>query len=272
MVLTVRSLVGIRRFLRAQWRPLGSVHENRAPARRDYRASHQTDGYGAHYSDTFRSGYYAALWSGIEKPLVERILLPVGGPNRKCLDFACGTGRIANIAAQFFGEVVGVDISQSMLASARVPKNVKLVRADITLSPLAERFDVVTAFRFFLNAEDELRKDALSAISAHLNEGGLLISNIHMNATSPIGLVCRILNRYAGGTVRHTLSIKGYEQTLIANGFIVERIVGYGFLPRPGKLLPRLCEILIVPFERICASARIPAELAQNFLVVARKR
>lgn len=93
---------------------------------------------------------------------------------------------------------------------------------------------MVTAFRFFLNAEDTLRRDALSAIHEHLNDGGLLVSNIHMNATSPMGLVCRFLNRIRGRVVRSTLSIHAYRQMLVSNGFVVERVIGYGFCRGPG--------------------------------------
>ncbi|WP_244571224.1 class I SAM-dependent DNA methyltransferase [Mesorhizobium carmichaelinearum] len=238
----------------------------------DYRSSHQTPGYGTDYTKTFCSGYYAALWLRIERPLVEGILRPLGGPGRSCLDFACGTGRVTTVAGPLFGEVVGVDVSQSMLACARVPGNVKLVKADLTVAPLSRRFDVVTAFRFFLNAEDTLRRDALSAIHEHLNDGGLLVSNIHMNATSPAGLVCRFLNRFQGRVVRSTLSIHAYRQMLASNGFVVERVIGYGFLPRPGWLLPRLCEMLVGPVDTICRRAGVPARFAQNFLVVARRR
>ncbi|ESZ58803.1 class I SAM-dependent methyltransferase [Mesorhizobium sp. L103C131B0] len=238
----------------------------------DYRSSHQTTGYGTDYLKTFRSGYYAALWLRVERPLIESILKPLGGPGLSCLDFACGTGRVTNVAATLFGEVVGVDVSQSMLACAHVAGNVKLVKADLTVHPLARRFDVVTAFRFFLNAEDSLRQAALSAIHEHLKDGGLLVSNIHMNATSPMGLVCRFLNRCSGRVVRSTLSIHAYRQLLVANGFAVERVIGYGFLPRPGWLLPKLCEKLVGPVETLSRRAGVPARSAQNFLVVARKQ
>ncbi|TPN37949.1 class I SAM-dependent methyltransferase [Mesorhizobium sp. B2-3-3] len=238
----------------------------------NYRTSHQGVGYGAQYGATFASGYYAALWSHIEMPLVESILSPLGGPSHSCLDFACGTGRITNVAAHLFGEVYGVDVSESMLACAHTLENVTLVQTDLTLEPLGKTFDVVTAFRFFLNAENALRHDAMSAIHAHLNEGGLLVSNIHMNATSPMGVACRILNRCAGRTIHNTLGIARFRQMLLSNGFVVERIIGYGYLPRPGNLLPRLCEMLVEPCERISKKARVPARLAQNFLVVARKQ
>ena len=72
----------------------------------------------------------------------------------------------------FFGTVVGIDVSEAMLMCASVSENVTLYCIDITKVSLAETFDVVTAFRFFLNAEDSLRREALRAIYRRLREGG----------------------------------------------------------------------------------------------------
>ncbi len=161
----------------------------------DYRRSHAATDAGIVYGRTYETGYYAALWAKIEKPLVERSLRALGGRHKKCLDFACGTGRITNVAAEYFAEVVGVDVSAPMLACASVPDNVRLRQIDITRESLGETFDVVTAFRFFLNAEPRLREEALQAIREHLNKDGRLVCNIQMNAISPIGIAARIANR-----------------------------------------------------------------------------
>nr|WP_250888969.1 class I SAM-dependent methyltransferase [Mesorhizobium sp. dw_380] len=237
-----------------------------------YRTSHCAPGYGAHYNKTHESGYYGALWEKVEKPLILGVLCPMGGADRKCLDFACGTGRITNVAAGLFGEVVGVDISKSMLGCAQVPPNVRLRHTDMTTEPLGEAFDVVTAFRFFLNAEDRLKSEALKAINEHLKADGRLVCNIHMNATSPIGLICRLLNRLFGRTVRNTLSAARFKELLTASGFLVEEIIPYGYLPRPGHLLPGACEALMEPVEKASRTLRVPGQLAQHFLVVAKKR
>ncbi|UVK57112.1 class I SAM-dependent methyltransferase [Mesorhizobium sp. AR02] len=238
----------------------------------NYRTSHCAPGYGAHYNKTHESGYYGALWEKIEKPLILDVLRPLGGAGRNCLDFACGTGRIANVAAGLFGEVVGADISRPMLDCAQVPPNVRLRHIDMTREPLGETFDVVTAFRFFLNAEDQLKWDALKAINEHLKDGGRLVCNVHMNATSPIGLVSRLLNRLSGRTIRHTLSAAKFKALLTASGFLVEEMIPYGYLPRPGNLLPGVCEALMEPFEKASRTLRAPGQLAQHFLVIAKKR
>ncbi|WP_371420885.1 class I SAM-dependent methyltransferase [Tardiphaga sp.] len=236
-----------------------------------YRASHQSADIVADYIDTFEVGYCAALWRKIEQPLLENILRPLGGPERTSLDFACGTGRIAKVAALFFGSVVGVDVSEAMLLAATVPDNVTLLCIDITNAPGQQIFDVATAFRFFLNAEDALRRDALRAIYRHLRKDGVLVCNIQLNATSPIGMLSRILNRAYPAKPRNTLTLDQFSRVLSDEGFEVVESTYYGYLPRPGRFFPRLCEVLIEPFEKICRSLKVPGFLAENFLVVSRK-
>lgn len=237
-----------------------------------YRMSHQAAGVRIAYDRTFKVGYYAALWRKIEKPLLESILRPLGGRERTSLDFACGTGRITRVAAKFFSPVVGVDVSESMLSDASVPENVTLLCIDITKISLERTFDVVTAFRFFLNAEDTLRREALRAIYRHLRERGVLVCNIHMNTTSPIGLVSRVLNWAYPSIPRNTLTLDQFSKILTEEGFEVVDSRSYGYLPRPGPFFPRLCQVLLEPFERACRRLRVPGCFAESFVVVARKR
>ena len=242
------------------------------PSRQDYRLSHQAMGAGIHYDKTFDVGYCAALWQKIEKPLLEGILRPLGGRERTSLDFACGTGRITRVTAMFFGTVVGIDVSEAMLMCASVPENVTLYCIDITKTSLAETFDVVTAFRFFLNAEDSLRRAALRAIHRRLHEEGVLVCNIHLNATSPMGLVSRVLNWAYPKTPRNTLALDQFSAVLMEEGFEIVDTKSYGYLPRPGPFFPFLCQLLVEPFEKVCRALKVPGWLAENFIVVSRKR
>ena len=70
--------------------------------------------------------------------------------------------------------------------------NVRLQQIDITRQSLGDTFDVVTAFRFFLNAEQQLRREVLEAIRKHLKPDGRLVCNIQMNATSAMGVASRV--------------------------------------------------------------------------------
>jgi SAM-dependent methyltransferase len=237
----------------------------------NYRASHQSSDIVADYAQTFEAGYCAALWRNVEQPLLESILRPLGGPERTSLDFACGTGRVTKASASFFGSVVGVDVSEAMLLAASVPDNVTLRCTDITNVPGQQSFDVATAFRFFLNAEDALRRDALRAIHRHLREGGVFVCNVQLNATSPVGVVSRILNWAYPRRPRKTLTLDQFSRLLSAEGFEVIESKYYGYLPRPGGFLPRLCEVLIEPFETLCRTLKMPGFLAEHFLIVSRK-
>ena len=237
----------------------------------DYRSSHATTGTVTDYIRTYEAGYYAALWRRIERPLVDATLRALGGPQKRCLDFACGTGRITTVAAEHFAEVVGVDVSALMLALAPGADNIRLQQIDITQQYLGDAFDVVTAFRFFLNAEQRLRREALEAIREHLTCQGRLVCNIQMNATSPMGLASRVTNHIPHSKMRNTMSSGEFSALLKSAGFTIERIIPYGYLPRPGRLLPRFCEMSIEPAERAAHALRIPARFAQNLLFVVKR-
>ncbi|MBI2718851.1 MAG: class I SAM-dependent methyltransferase [Rhizobiales bacterium] len=238
----------------------------------NYRLSHTADGYGEYYDKTYETGYFLAVWRDVERPVLEGILGPLGGPDRVCMDFACGTGRITDLDARFFGSVLGVDVSESMLARAQRPENVRFRRIDLTRETMEETFDVVTAFRFFLNAEESLRREALRAIYARLKPDGRLVCNIHMNAISPGGIGCHLINLIPGMRRRHTLSAAGFRRRLEAAGFAVEQVISYGFMPGPRILPAKVSSALVKPVEKLAGVLRLPGILAQNFMVVARKR
>jgi SAM-dependent methyltransferase len=244
---------------------------SRAAANGNYRVSHAGPDAGMTYNKTYESGYYAALWNRIEKPLLATTLHELGGRDRTCLDFACGTGRISSLAAEFFGTVVGVDVSDSMLSCARVPGNVRLRNVDLTRKSIGETFDAITAFRFFLNADQDLRTEALRALHGHLKKGGVLVCNVQMNATSPAGLACRMLNRLPWSPRRNTLSVDELSRLLSSAGFTTRHVISYGYLPRPGYLLPKLCELMVGPVERLALAIKLPPRFAQQFFIVAQK-
>src|SRR6185295_8842136 len=121
---------------------------------------------------------------------------PQGVP--RYLDFACGTGRITEMMAPLAQESIGVDVSGTMLEVARVKcPHVRFMESDLTRDNLdIGLFDMVTAFRFFGNAQDELRSAALKAVVALLRPGGHLVINSHRN---PLSLAA-VLNRATGGS------------------------------------------------------------------------
>lgn len=236
----------------------------------NYSQSHTAPTYGARYTMTYSKGYYAAQWREVERPLLRLILGRLSTDRKSCLDFACGTGRITNVAAEFFERVVGVDISESMLEQTPVMPNAEFQCRDITRDELAEKFNVITAFRFFLKAEDDLRRRVLTTLHRHMAEDGRLVCNIHMQASSPLGLVYRA-QRAITGRGHETMSHETFRALLSDCGFEIESTTFYGYAPRPGHYFSGAMEFLVPKIERIARKLRFPKSLAQCFVVVAKK-
>ena len=92
------------------------------------------------------------------------------------LDFACGSGRVLELLEGHVGKATGVDVTESMLeVAADVTERSRLVHADITRSDDldGEQFDLITAFRFFPNAELDLRHEAMAKLATLLAPGGI---------------------------------------------------------------------------------------------------
>lgn len=167
-----------------------------SPDDQDYRASHLEKG-GQYDASLAESPFdaYMAKWERKHLPDMLRRLFP-DGPKRY-LDFACGTGRVTEQVAPLAKQSAGVDISPTMIEEARKKcPQTRFHLADLTQQdPDLGQFDLITSFRFFGNAQDELREGALRAIVKRLAKGGYLVLNSHRNPRALYAL----LNRVAGG-------------------------------------------------------------------------
>lgn len=164
---------------------------------KDYRASHLEKGaqYDANLAiDPFDA--YMAAWERHHLPRMVREAFP-SGLNRY-LDFACGTGRITEQVAPLAKHSSAVDISPTMIEQARRKcPNTRFQLADLTQEdPDLGQFDLITSFRFFGNAQDELREGVMSALMKRLVSGGHLIINSHRNPRALYAL----FDRLTGGT------------------------------------------------------------------------
>ena len=131
----------------------------------NYRQTHLDKG--GVYDATIASDPFDAYMARWEASYLRQIVPELVQGGGRYLDFACGTGRITAIVAPLVRESVGVDLSESMLAEAR-PKcpATRFLQADLTREDVdIGQFDLATSFRFFGNAEHELRQAAIAAIA-----------------------------------------------------------------------------------------------------------
>lgn len=206
----------------------------------------------------------------IEQRLLTDILSAMPPGAGSAADFACGTGRVLEFLSRYFPSPVGIDISADMLALARARcPRAPLILGDVTSVPgLAPGpFDLITAFRFFLNAEPSLQNQVLTWMRDSLRPGGVVIANLHLNPASLRGMYLRL--RMSRATRPQMMSIGHARRTFEAHGFTVRQILGYSFLPyrRDGRAL-------LAPVPRRAVEMRLAGTsallaVAGSFLVVA---
>lgn len=202
-----------------------------------YSYSHLAEGKGTAYDEEFgRSQFLSYLWKherGLLLALAgqEKQRLASIGAEFRYLDFACGTGRVLAAIEHLADRAVGVDISPAMLSEARgkVARS-ELVLGDVLASPglLQGKFDLITAFRFFPNAEPELRERVAAFLASRADAHALVVVNNHQNSASSL----RVLARLTG---------KQWPWRFVSNREIIEvmKRAGFGLCDQRGfGLLP----------------------------------
>src|SRR5262249_20822281 len=140
------------------------------------------------------------------------------------LDFACGTGRITQFLETFAEESYAVDVSEKMQEQARRKcSRTTFFLGDVTRENLAiTRANLVTAFRFFANAQDDLRRGVLEALFKLLLPHGYLIINHHRNRWTLGNLLQALRFR----KVEEDMSYFHLARLLRATGFQLVRTYG----------------------------------------------
>ena len=139
--------------------------------------------------DLFGAGTYGSLLWEVEKRWLLEEISEVATPTLsvRYLDFATGTGRVLGALGPYVGDATGVDISDHMLAIARAKfPDRKFVQGDVTQAEVVTgTYDLVTAFRFLLNAEPDLRVAVLRRLAGLLSgPSACLILNVHAHVPS----------------------------------------------------------------------------------------
>jgi len=238
----------------------------------DYRDSHKQSDKPENYDEKFwdLSTPEGMFWQ-IERQILQRIVEAMPTPPKESLDFACGTGRVLSWCAQHVESCTGADISPSMLGMARERcPGATIHEADITKDheTAPGPFDLITSFRFFLNAQEELRHEALAALKRRLAKDGLLVINFHLNPLSPTGAYVGGRSRIGSATRRPVASLSKARSLLAANGLEIDSVHGYGYLfyRRPKLMFPQLTARI----ERTLARWNPLPRFASHFVIAAR--
>lgn len=197
-----------------------------------YTDAHKGKGQDYHASFSPQINPYRAMVWRLEQRALDGIL-DTQFPNLKPahLDFACGTGRVLGYLAGRVRSSTGVDVASSMLKVAmETAPGAELIEADLTQRDVLgnRSFDLITAFRFFPNAESELRKSVLEVMRRHLTPDGVVVFNNHKNRSSLRARISRFLGREAATRTM----VHGEVQALVAEARLrIVRTIPLAILP-----------------------------------------
>jgi len=235
----------------------------------DYRRSHVASGKPAAYHASFHDDPWRAFLWRREQQILDAILarwFPDRSPVH--LDLACGTGRILGHLLGRAAGSVGVDISPAMLAKARqVLPHARLVLGDITSPSMlpGQTFDLITAFRFFANAQPELKLGALANAVTHLNTGGIIVFNNHRPGSASLYRLARLLGKQPA-----TMSLQETCGLIRTCGLEAAELWPVGVLPATdGHMLapPALHRLA----DSVACIAGVGKHLAQDLIFVCRR-
>lgn len=279
-LLHIKSGPGIRDVTRAAERVARAANKqteaSHTPAAySQYARLHQTSDTPVHYDGSIYSptGFDQHVWD-IQKSILDRQLnSPEWLAKASYLDFATGTGRILAHFHDKVADAAAVDTSPQMLDAARAKApDARLLCLDI-LEPNAlsdESFNLITAFRFFLNTEPELRQPILNRLVGLLkDEDSLVIFNVHATRRSVLGLM-EPLRRLKGWPPLNFMSEREVRQLCDDAGLEIVISRGVGLFP------PRLFRSRMGPalrrIDRFASDRRLLKAVSQDLLFVCRKR
>jgi SAM-dependent methyltransferase len=129
--------------------------------------------------DRFAADYdrYLSLMPGQDSPWVAGL----GLYGERALDAGCGSGHTATVLAKSFGEVIGIDLSGSLIRLAkekRANPNIRYIAGDLFAFRDENKFDLVYSHTMMHHAPDYLQ--GLSFLKNLVKPGGaaVIVDNV----------------------------------------------------------------------------------------------
>lgn len=155
------------------------------------------DKHGGYDDEPFLAEYYDLVQPYALRPDVGFYVAYSQAADGRTLELGCGTGRILIPTARAGCEIVGLDLSEHMLAKCReklarepedVRSRVKLLQGDMTDFDLGEKFALITTpfrpFQHLVSVEEQLA--CLRCVRRHLATGGKFILEVFQTSFSRI--------------------------------------------------------------------------------------
>ena len=241
-------------------------------SRKSFLESHQAPGYGESYDACYASDPDRRYWWTEERRVLDCVMREFyGGQTVRLLDFACGTGRISSFLESYVDSSVGVDVSDSMLEVARKKLlRTQCMKVNLVKEPVFPKgsFNLITAFRFFLNAEQDLRAAALRALEPLLTDDGCFVFNVHRNAHSLYYAPAILSWRIRRQEVIRTLSVGECERLLREVGLKIARVYPVGLLHIPKLDFNRRIRAWA---DRAATRSSLLGRVSDSPIIVARK-
>lgn len=180
-------------------------------------------------------------------------------PGERILDLGCGDGQLTAKIAACGAQVVGVDASPAMIASAQA-KGIDARVANAEALPFLAEFDAV-----FSNAALHWVRDQdamLAGVHRALKQGGRFVAEMggHGNVAAILVALMAVLERHGFGGkedgVNYYPTPQSYRARLERHGFHVEEIQ---LIPRPTPLSAGMAAWLVTFRSGVLGS--IPEEL-----------
>jgi len=223
-------------------------------------------------------GYAEVLWRVEQQQLAGVVgSLRRTHPRIESLDFAAGTGRITRFVEGLVDQSTAIEISPAMIEVARQKVTRTTFHCKDVTAPddrIEGSYDLITAFRFVVNAEPALRLAGLRALAARLrDDSSVLVFNNHGNLLShkmffwPFHRASRMGKAW---TPDGNYMTDGAVRELADRaGLVIDRVMGCGLLSGRGASMVGFERA--VRWERALAGTWL-ANLGGNQMYIARRK
>ncbi len=156
-----------------------------------------------HREDFFKSG------DVLVDSILDRLEHSFGPiPRQRALDFGCGVGRLTQALGRHFNEVVGLDISKSMLSHAAAKPNIRYYLSDDDLTAATGKFSFVLTYIVLQHVDPSRGLLLIDKLLDRVEAGGGAM--IHIST----GIKATLRGRLAGYVSSHLPGARGLMNRL----------------------------------------------------------